>query len=57
MPRPPARTQLPQAGFTMTENFHFDLGEFLNSLSESDKLAFLNKIRDGSLFNFTPTSQ
>jgi hypothetical protein len=34
----------------------FSLEEFFRSLSDADKLAFLNAIRSGALFNFTPTS-
>jgi hypothetical protein len=29
---------------------------FLQSLSDTDKLALLNALRAGTLFNFTPTS-
>ncbi|WP_156409464.1 hypothetical protein [Mycobacterium sp. Root265] len=53
MPRPAALATLP--GFlSPMEMFHASLDEYVNSLTAADKLAFLNALRSGALFNFTP---
>ena len=55
MPRPPALTKIPT--YTSDyENLCHSLDDYIRSLSAADKLAFLNAIRSGAAFNFTPTS-
>jgi hypothetical protein len=55
MPRPAALTQIPPY-LSHLEMVRGSLEEFFRSLSDADKLAFLNAIRSGALFNFTTTS-
>jgi len=55
MPRPAALTQIPPY-LSLLEMVRYSLEEFFKSLSDADKLAFLNAIRSGDAFNFTPTS-
>lgn len=55
MPRPTALTQIPPY-LAHLEMVRASLEDYFKSLSNADKLAFLNAIRDGSAFNFTPTS-
>ena len=51
MSRPAALTQLP--GFiSLAEMLHTNLEAFFSSLTNADKLAFLNAIRSGAAFNF-----
>jgi hypothetical protein len=54
MPRPTPRTGTLPA--PMWSQFLDSLQAYLASLSNADQLAIINKVRDGSLFNFTPTS-
>lgn len=54
MPRPANLTALP--GFiTGKEMVDTSLEEFFGSLTNADKLGFLNAIRSGEAFNFEPT--
>lgn len=55
MPRPAALTKIP-AFLTPIESMNDSLDAYLKSLSDTDLLAFLNAIRSGAAFNFTPTS-
>jgi hypothetical protein len=54
MARPTPRTgTLPAA---MYAQFLDSIQAYMASLSNADQLAFINKVRDGSAFNFVPTS-
>ena len=55
MPRPAPLTQLPTRR-TELDALRFSLEEFFKSLSTADQLGFLNAIRTGTAFNFTPSS-
>ena len=55
MPRPAALTQVPPH-FSHREMLSMSYEDFFKSLSNADKLSFLNALRSGELFNFTPTS-
>lgn len=55
MPRPAPLTKLPNY-LSDLESLTLSFEEFIKSLSAADKLTFLNAIRSGAAFNFTPTS-
>ena len=54
MPRPPVRTVGLYAPVFI--ELQKELIAFMSSLSNTDQLAFMNAIRSGTAFNFTPTS-
>lgn len=55
MPRPAPFTKIPPF-LTPVEQANACFDDYLKSLSDADLLAFLNAIRSGAAFNFTPTS-